>query len=105
MKLKKMSPSVIGLSQSLGVAIYTILISLFFRLMGKIADAPDGVVGIALMLFLLVFSVAIVGLLVFGYPAYLAINKKVKEALAVLSYTLGFAILIFIIILLFVLYI
>ncbi len=55
-----------------------------------------------LILILLVFSVAISGAIVFGYPAYLVLKGKIKEALSVFAYTLlyclGF-IIIFIIIL------
>jgi len=43
------------------------------------------------MLTLLVFSAAITGTLVFGYPVYLVLVKnKIKEALTILAFTLLF---------------
>lgn len=41
-----------------------------------------------LVLMLLVFSVAVSGILVFGYPMYLAIEKKYKEAFQTVGITL-----------------
>lgn len=41
------------------------------------------------MLTLLVFSAAVSGSIVFGYPAYLTLVKnKIKEALTILAFTL-----------------
>ena len=53
-----------------------------------------GYLGVFLMLVLLVFSAAVSGSLVFGLPAYLAFNKKIKEAITLLGYTLFFSFLI-----------
>lgn len=77
-----------GLFQAAGVAVYCFLISEFFYLMSNFSTIPEETVMIPIiMLCLLVFSVALMGLVVFGYPVYLAINKEVKKALAVLGYT------------------
>ncbi len=84
---KSPDPSIIGLAQSLGVTIYSILIGGFFLLMERIAAKP-GFIGIVLMLVLFVFSAAVTGSMVFGYPVYLALNKKAREAIKVLVYTL-----------------
>jgi len=102
MKFKKCSPNLIGLLQSLGVIIYCTLLGGFFWTMGKINPGMPGISGIVLMLFLLVFSAGITGLLVFGYPAYLAINNKIKEALTILTYTFLYSLLIILIVLFFV---
>jgi len=87
----------IGLLQAAGVTAYCALIGGFFWLMDKISLNP-GFVGIFLMLTLFVFSAVVCGLIVFGYPAYLALNKKIKEALSVLTYTLAYSLLIILII-------
>ena len=84
---KSPDPSLVGLSQAIGVTLYSALIGGFFYFMEQVSAGP-GFLGIVLMLLLLVFSAAVTGSMVFGYPAYLALNKKIKEALKVLSYTL-----------------
>jgi len=99
MKLKKMSSNLIGLFQALGVAIYCALIVGLINLLEKTdVRPPDYVAGI-FMLLLLVISASITSLLVFGYPAILALDKDIKRALTIIGYTLLYAILIFIIIL------
>lgn len=89
-----MSPVLVGFLQSVGVAIYCALVSLFFWSMGNNLDEPPQILGMATMLFLLVFSVAVCGTLVFGYPSYLMIGQNIKRALHILAYTLLFSILI-----------
>ncbi|MFA6307298.1 MAG: hypothetical protein WCS88_03765 [Patescibacteria group bacterium] len=100
MNLDKMSAGWIGFLQTLGVAIYCSLVALFFRLMGnnQVENAPE-IWGIALMLFLLVFSAAVCGLLVFGYPIYLIIQHNIKRALQILAFNFLYAVIMFIIIL------
>lgn len=95
----KLKPCSIGLGQSLGVTVYCSLVASFFRYIGQTSVQPDGIAGVTLMLFLMVFSAAVTGLLVFGYPAYLALHNKIKEALLILAFTLLYSLLIFIIIL------
>lgn len=96
---KQYEPSLVGLVQAFGVAVYSGLVAGFFSLAEKIFYRP-GFLGIALMLVIFVFSAAITGSLVFGYPALLALNKKVKEAIYVLAYTfLYFVIIILLVIL------
>jgi len=91
---RKYNPSLIGFLQAAGVLIYCGLIAVFFFYMTKTAAQP-GIVGIFLMLALFVFSAAITGSLVFGYPAYLAlVRNRIKEALAILAYTLLYSLLI-----------
>ncbi len=86
--MKKSKLSTIGLLQALGVAGYCFLISGFFQMMEKLNVQPPIFAMAALMLLLITFSVAMVGSLIFGYPVYLALNQKIKEALSVLSFTL-----------------
>jgi len=99
MKLKKMSPNLIGLFQALGVSIYCSLIVGLINLLEKTdVRPPDYIAGI-FMLLLLVISASITGLLVFGYPAILALDKDIKRALQIVGYTLLYSVLVFIIIL------
>ncbi len=84
---------VVGLAQALGVIIYCGLISGLFQLLEKTSIQPPAFLGMAFMLMLLVFSAAVSGALVFGYPVYLAINKDIKSALRVLLFTFLFLIL------------
>lgn len=86
--MKKANLSLIGLLQALGVIIYCFLISLTFLSLNRIMIRMPDLLGPVLMLVLLVFSVAITGALVFGYSVYLALDKKIKQALSVLAYTL-----------------
>lgn len=100
MKIDKMSVALVGFIQAIGVAIYCSLISLFLWTMGhNIENAPEIASG-AVMLMLLVFSAAICGTLVFGYPVYLTFDKNIKKALQVLGYTFLYLLIIFILILL-----
>lgn len=96
--MKKLNPSTIGFLQALGVVIYCALVVGILNLFGKIFFAPPGFWGSLLILVLLVFSAAVSGSIVFGYPAYLALNKKIKEALSILAYTLLYSLIIIIII-------
>lgn len=80
-------PSLIGLLQAIGVITYCVLIALLFNFLGKTNQQP-GFLGMAAMLVLLVFSAAVTGSIVFGYPVYLFFKeKKIKEPLLVLAFT------------------
>ena len=85
--------------QIVGVVFYCFLIGSFFNLMAKMSLEPPGFLGIILMLFLLVFSAAITGSLIFGYSAFLALNNRIKEALSLLAHTFLFGFISLIIIL------
>ena len=99
--MKKLNPSKIGFLQALGVAIYCALVVAVMNYFGKIFFAPPGFLGSLLILMLLVFSAAITGSIVFGYAAYLAFHKRVKEALVILCFTAlySLAIIIFVLVL------
>jgi len=85
--MKKLNPSIIGLLQAIGIAIYCALVVATINYFGKIFFAPPGFWGSVFILMLLVFSAAVSGSIVFGYPAYLALNKRIKRALSVLAFT------------------
>ncbi len=62
--------------------IYVILVGLLISNLDKyIASPQPAILGIFTVLTLLVISVAVSGLCVFGFPAYLAMQKQYKEAL------------------------
>lgn len=86
-------PYFVGLLQALGVAVYCVLISCMFYFLNKLFLNPPAFWGMAFMLMVLVFSAAVSGILVFGYPVYLALNKEIKKALQVLLFTLLFCLL------------
>jgi len=100
MKLDKKHPALVGFMQALGIVIYCLLISSFFNFIGQRVDSEPQFLGTILFLFLLVFSAALCGTLVFAYPSYLLIQKETKRALTILGYTFLYAVIIFILILL-----
>lgn len=85
------NPSLTGLFQAIGIVVFVVLVSGFFQLMAKISIQPPVFIVSAVMLSVLVFSVAVSGLIVFGYPAYLALNKRFKEGLTIVAFTLLYA--------------
>ncbi|MFH1631724.1 MAG: hypothetical protein ABIA47_01715 [bacterium] len=92
MKIKK--PALAGLLQAIGVAAYVTTISAIMMMLGNSVIDPSEMIMGVIILMLLVFSAAITGALVFGYPVYLAHNKKIKEALQTFGYTLFYMALI-----------
>lgn len=93
---QKCNPALIGLIQSVAIAIYCGLISGFLWSMNDIMPNMGGMDlwGPALMLVLLVFSAAVTGILFFGYSAYLAFNKQPRRAFTVLGYNFLFTLII-----------
>ncbi len=86
--MSKTKLSLIGLLQALGVVGYCFLIGGFIWFASEYFATPPGFLGVALWLSLLVFSAAVSGSIVFGYPAYLALNQNIKDALNLIVYTL-----------------
>jgi hypothetical protein len=76
---------------SLLTSLYIIAVGLFFYYgsMVKIGKANAFLAPIAL-LFLFVFSAALTGFLLLGTPLQMYIDGKKKEALSLITYTLGF---------------
>lgn len=73
-------------------ALYVSSIGFFFFYISKIFafSKEDTVFAPILMLSLLVFSVALVGSLIFGRPILWYLDGKKKEAVSLLAYTLAF---------------
>lgn len=85
----KISPTIIGLYQAIGVVIYTVLIAGLFTLLESRKINPPDFVAAPIMLTLLVLSAGITGTLVFGLSVYLTFAKNnVKRGLAILAFTL-----------------
>lgn len=83
-----------------GTAVYVLLVGLFINALDKtnFEEANTFIAPVA-MLMLLVFSVALVGSLIFGRPIVWYINGKKKEAVTLLLTTLGVFLMITIIVL------
>ena len=93
--LEREKLSTIGLCQALFVTVYCGLVALLFNYLTKAIPSGPGFFGFFFMLILLVFSAAVTGSVVFGYPVYLALAKnKIKEALTILAFTLAFSLVI-----------
>jgi len=86
--MNKLNLSLIGFFQALGVVIYCGLVVSFLQSSNKFFGTPPGFLGSVLILVLLVFSAAVSGSIVFGYPAYLALNQRIREAVTLIVYTL-----------------
>lgn len=86
--MKRFNPNLIGFLQALGVVVYVALISGVLDILGKSFVQPAAFFTSVAILSLLVFSAAVTGSIVFAYPAYLGLNKRIKEALSVLGFTL-----------------
>jgi hypothetical protein len=72
----------LGILTGIGTVAYCGAVALLMTTMNKIfAEMPGQGLAIVTILLLLVFSAAVTGSLVFGYPAYLFIQKKFKEGI------------------------
>ena len=100
-KIFTKNPALTGFIQALGVIVYTSLVAFLIKAMENI-NSEGEIFNIVFVLTLLVFSAAISGLIVFGYPVFLVIQKKTKKALKVLGYTLFFLLILLLLVLLFI---
>jgi len=104
--MKKLNSLTLGLIQSLVVFAYCFLVGILFMYGDSIFTGEKAAfVGIAMVLVLLVFSAAIMGLVVFGYPIYFFIQKNIKKALATVGYTVMFTFIWFLVLLVIVIFI
>jgi hypothetical protein len=93
MKKEDMKGEIIkhALVNSLGTAVYIIVIASFLYLGGQGVFGQNASVFIPIaMLMVFVFSAAFTGFLMFGRPIMWYLDGKKKEALSLLVYTLGF---------------
>ncbi len=71
-----------GFLGGIAQATYILLVAMFIQVMAVAGPVIEGRIGGMIMfLIVFVFSVAVSGILVFGYPAYLAIQKRYVESL------------------------
>lgn len=82
----------------MGVAVYVTGISLLLSNAERIFGKMTGFLGPTVMLLLLVVSATTTGLLVFGRPVYMIYNGQKKEGPKLLFYTIGFLVLITVIV-------
>ena len=82
-----------GLKNSGLAAVYIFAVSWLLNNVSKIAGPNKSILMPMAFLGLLVFSVAIMGVLVFGQPLTLYLHGRKKEALKLLGYTLGWLLL------------
>ena len=79
----------IGFYQAVGVVTYCFLVGVFFANAEKIFGQPETpMLIIPVMLSIFTFSVATVGTLIFGYPAYLFFQKRFREAFTIIITTI-----------------
>jgi hypothetical protein len=89
-----------ALLNACGTALYIVGIASFLSYTPKIfgqGEDPKTVLIPIVMLSLLVFSVALVGLLIFGRPIFWYLDGKKKEAISLVCYTLAIFFIIMII--------
>ncbi len=79
-----------GIIAGLIEAAYIIIISLFVLSAGAIfpANSPLMALGLVAFVILLVISVSITGIIIFGVPVYFLLNKKYQQALTFLGSSL-----------------
>ncbi len=83
---------------ALTVAVYVALVAMIPNIASKIFVEKDTFLIPMAMLLLFVFSAAVTGLLVLGRPIYLIYTGEKKDGFKFLFYTLGFILLITIIV-------
>jgi|GEM_PF-1455175 len=91
-KKERLNPVLVGLIQAALVVLYCALISCFFLFLSNVGFYPGAFWGPLVMLVLLVFSAAVMGIVVFGYAVILAFDDQLKRAGRVLLWTLIFII-------------
>ncbi len=86
-----------SLLHALGVLGYIALVAFVMNYANNAIPRASGIIVIIPMLLLLVFSAAIMGVLVFGRPTFLFMNGHKKAAIQFLIYTMGWLLVILII--------
>jgi len=87
-------PKLMSFLHALAVLIYVVLVALLMNNGEKLFGSMTGIWGPVAMLLLFTVSAAVTGLLVLGRPIYLFLNGNKKEALQFLFYTLGWLVII-----------
>jgi len=78
-----------GFLGGIGQALYCFLVVLFINMLdGAMPNSINPMFGFLMFLLLFVFSAGISGIIIFGYPTYLAFQKRYFEALLTVVTTL-----------------
>ena len=85
----KKNPIVESLFLALVEIVYVFLIALIMKNGNQLFGNVDTLLSVAVFLLLFVLSAAISGVLIFGKPILLYLDKKKKEALQMLGYIIG----------------
>lgn len=78
-----------SLLSALGVFVYVLLVGVVVTNGERLFGGANGFWGPVSMLLLLVLSVAVVGVLIFGKPVFMYLDGTKKAAWALLLYTIG----------------
>lgn len=82
------SPVFVSFLQSVGLTAYAALVASVMTNIGKVASEPKSpLLGLTAFLMLFVFSATVCASIVFGYPAYLVKEGKMKTAIRIVAYT------------------
>jgi hypothetical protein len=85
--MKKMSLLWQSALSAFGVFLYVTVISMFLWNIDNIFSGVDSFLAPMIMLLLLVISVTVVGLLIFGRPVYMFLNGSKRQAVTLIFYT------------------
>jgi hypothetical protein len=87
-------PALIGLIQSLFLAVYVGLVSLLIWGGENSFTSQPGILNVALVLTLFATSALVSAVITLGYPAYVFIKKQnLKEAVSIVTYTIVWLVL------------
>ncbi|MDP2934005.1 MAG: hypothetical protein Q8N81_07835 [bacterium] len=95
--MKKSQLVLSSLLSALGVFIYVLLVATLMSNGNRIFGTASNILAASGMLLLLVLSVAVVGLLIFGKPVYMYFDGQKQEAFTLLMYTVFWLFLIVIV--------
>lgn len=92
-KLNTYSPRKIGFAQAVGVIVYIFLFALAATQIEKLQKPPE-IIAATIFLTAFVISALTCGMLVLGYPAFLALRGQIKRAAEVVFWSGGWLALI-----------
>ncbi|MBN1326092.1 hypothetical protein JW977_03905 [Candidatus Falkowbacteria bacterium] len=87
-KIEKKEIYKYGIGGGILQILYILMVAWFINSMDKAESQSDPIINIMSVLLLFVFSATISGFFVLGYPAYLALQKRLQEAFLTLLVTI-----------------
>lgn len=94
--MEKIKIVLYSLVHAFAVLAYIMGVVYFMQTVGTWFGGKDTILSVAPVLLLLVFSVSVMGVLVFGRPVYLFVTGFRREAVEFLIYTMGWMLVILI---------